>query len=55
MDEFRSLLAVKCARMFVWYELGYHYFHAVWASHQYVIKVQTSKYSPVCASFLFFP
>lgn len=35
---FRAVAAFRCARRFVWYELGWTYFEAYWTNSEYVLS-----------------
>ncbi|KAH7707066.1 hypothetical protein AAVH_25696, partial [Aphelenchoides avenae] len=47
---FRTMLATKCARKFVWYELAWHQFRAVWSTSNKQIFVSSGNYDTQCAS-----
>ncbi|KAH7714146.1 hypothetical protein AAVH_18484 [Aphelenchoides avenae] len=52
---FRALVALRCGYEFVWYELGYRYFPAGFATGDYVLAPeQGSKYSSNCGQIVFF-
>ncbi|KAH7703113.1 hypothetical protein AAVH_29723 [Aphelenchoides avenae] len=53
---FRALVALRCGYEFVWYELGYRYFPAGFATGEYVLATQQgNKYSSNCGQIVFFP
>ncbi|KAH7715855.1 hypothetical protein AAVH_16769 [Aphelenchoides avenae] len=57
LRKFRAVIAIKCARKFVWYELGYRYFQAAWTN---AVAIPTSypsanDYSYKCGNTVVFP
>ncbi|KAH7715715.1 hypothetical protein AAVH_16896 [Aphelenchoides avenae] len=53
---FRALVALRCGYEFVWYELGYRYFPAGFASGGYTLGTkQDNKYKYNCGQIVFFP
>ncbi|KAH7712706.1 hypothetical protein AAVH_19943 [Aphelenchoides avenae] len=52
---FRALVALRCGYEFKWYELGYRYFPAGFATDGYVLMTQQSnKYKYNCGQIVFF-
>ncbi|KAH7710738.1 hypothetical protein AAVH_21999 [Aphelenchoides avenae] len=55
-ENFRGgFAAVKCGYEFVWYELGYTYFHAAYSSTDYKWQKKGSAYDANCGQIFFFP
>ncbi|KAH7713722.1 hypothetical protein AAVH_18906 [Aphelenchoides avenae] len=55
-DGFRSLTALRCGYEFVWYQLGYRYFPAGYATGNYTLFTEgANKYSEKCGQIFFFP
>ncbi|KAH7706453.1 hypothetical protein AAVH_26329 [Aphelenchoides avenae] len=55
-DGFRALVAMRCGYEFVWYELGYRYFPAGFATDGYTLATkQDNKYKDNCGQIVFFP
>lgn len=54
-DTFHTLVAVKCARTFVWYQLAYEYFQAAHTTSDYSIEFGHGKYDSSCALLALFP
>ncbi|KAH7706630.1 hypothetical protein AAVH_26144 [Aphelenchoides avenae] len=55
-DGFRALAVLRCGYAFVWYELGYRYFPADYATRNHTLFTQSgNKYSDKCGQIVFFP
>ncbi|KAH7693100.1 hypothetical protein AAVH_39870, partial [Aphelenchoides avenae] len=53
---FRALVALRCGYEFVWYELGYRYFPAGFATGDYVLATkQGNKFKSNCGQIVFSP
>ncbi|KAH7724265.1 hypothetical protein AAVH_08153 [Aphelenchoides avenae] len=51
-----SLTALRCGYEFVWYQLGYRYFPAGYATGNYTLFTEgANKYSEKCGQIFFFP
>lgn len=54
-DGFWALAALPCGYNFVWYELGYRYFPAGYATGNHTLVTKTgNKYSEKCGQIIFF-
>lgn len=51
---FRDIAALKCASKFVWSQLAYHHFQAVYSSSNYTVTISGTKYDPNCATIVLF-
>lgn len=54
-DGLRAVVAIKCARHFVWYELGYQYFPAAYTEAPTIRVDQPTTYSSNCGMLVLFP
>ncbi|KAH7698210.1 hypothetical protein AAVH_34700, partial [Aphelenchoides avenae] len=55
INAFGGVAAVKCGYEFVWYELGYTYFYAVYSSTDYKWEKKGGAYDVKCGQIFFFP
>lgn len=55
LSKFRAVVAIKCAKKFVWYELGYRYFEAAWTNAVTISSSHGNEYSFKCGTTLVFP
>ncbi|KAH7715847.1 hypothetical protein AAVH_16760 [Aphelenchoides avenae] len=55
LSEFNAVAVIKCARKFVWYELGYRYFQAAWTNSVDIPSEHESDYSSKCGRIVLFP
>lgn len=55
--NFRALVALRCARRFVWYELGWHFYEAYWTSSNDVFHYNDRRddWGNSCGTFVFMP
>lgn len=54
LNEFYVIVVVKCARMFIWYELAYRYFQAAWTNSYEIPFTQDSDYKSNCGMLVLF-
>ncbi|KAH7712658.1 hypothetical protein AAVH_20000 [Aphelenchoides avenae] len=55
-DGFRALAALRCGYEFVWYQLGYRYFPAGYATGNHTLFTEGgNEYSEKCGQIVFFP
>lgn len=54
-DTFHTLVVVKCAKQFVWYQLAYQYYQAAYTTSLYKIEIGSGKYDSDCALIALFP
>ncbi|KAH7680227.1 hypothetical protein AAVH_41402 [Aphelenchoides avenae] len=52
---FGTVVVVKCARKFVWYELAWKHFSAAWSTSKHQFFVNEGTYSSTCALIVFIP
>lgn len=55
---FRAFAAFRCARRFVWYELGWTYFEAYWTNSEFILNSTnwaTSWDKGLCGTIVLFP